>query len=220
MVIFVPVFGVLPMTWSGLTVFALGKLDVVALRHRDKSRPLNQIESALTHFAPTPCNPPEYLYAPWPNLPPACKLVSTNSTAGILNFLCVSSGMPRAVVLHRHRAIRMNRNFVSCCKSRPDARRSSYRAPRTHSDEVPFSSGSPMYIPGRFRTASRPSSLSILDASYRSVLAVVLGTFILCNRIQNRAGGLPEIKLNNGPPRKREFIPKNTPTLQPLNPLF
>ena len=41
-----------------------------------------------------------------------------------------------------------------------------------------------MYIPGRFRTASRPSSLSIFDASYLSVLAVFLGTFFLSNGIQ------------------------------------
>src|SRR5215207_3246655 len=33
----------------------------------------------------------------------------------------------------------------------------------------PRSSGSPIYIPGRFRTASKPSSLSILEASYFSV---------------------------------------------------
>src|ERR1019366_4959374 len=32
----------------------------------------------------------------------------------------------------------------------------------------PRSSGSPIYIPGRLRTASSPSSLSILDASYFS----------------------------------------------------
>ena len=35
-----------------------------------------------------------------------------------------------------------------------------------------------MYIPGRFLTASKPSNLSILVASYRSVLAVSLGTLI------------------------------------------
>src|SRR5207253_8467615 len=34
----------------------------------------------------------------------------------------------------------------------------------------PRSSGSPMYIPGRFRTASRPSSLSICAASYFCVV--------------------------------------------------
>src|SRR5664279_1279914 len=32
----------------------------------------------------------------------------------------------------------------------------------------PRSSGSPMYIPGRLRTASNPSSLSIFEASYFS----------------------------------------------------
>src|SRR6516164_1223306 len=37
----------------------------------------------------------------------------------------------------------------------------------------PRSSGSPMYIPGRFRTASKPSSLSICAASYFCNLAAV-----------------------------------------------
>src|SRR3954469_4141452 len=39
----------------------------------------------------------------------------------------------------------------------------------------PRSSGSPMYMPGRFRTASKPSSLSIFEASYFSA-ASGLGT--------------------------------------------
>ena len=38
----------------------------------------------------------------------------------------------------------------------------------------PRSSGSPMNIPGRFRTASSPSSLSILEASYTSSLETVI----------------------------------------------
>ena len=44
-----------------------------------------------------------------------------------------------------------------------------------------------MYIPGRFRTASRPSSLSILVASYRSVLAVSLGTLMIQTGLKNGA---------------------------------
>src|SRR5208283_1373006 len=40
----------------------------------------------------------------------------------------------------------------------------------------PRSSGSPIYIPGRLRTASKPSSLSIFEASYFSA-ADVAGLF-------------------------------------------
>ena len=32
---------------------------------------------------------------PWPNLPPAWRLVRTSSTAGIFHFGCMSTGMPR-----------------------------------------------------------------------------------------------------------------------------
>ncbi|MBO8525786.1 hypothetical protein INO75_14435 [Staphylococcus aureus] len=31
---------------------------------------------------PTPCKPPDTLYPPPPNLPPACKTVKITSTAG------------------------------------------------------------------------------------------------------------------------------------------
>src|SRR5205814_9065752 len=39
----------------------------------------------------------------------------------------------------------------------------------------PRSSGSPMYMPGRFRTASSPSSLSIWAASYFCALPIPAG---------------------------------------------
>ena len=34
-----------------------------------------QDDKALTTDAPTPCNPPDTLYPPPPNLPPACNTV-------------------------------------------------------------------------------------------------------------------------------------------------
>src|SRR5699024_12006288 len=55
---------------------------------------VNIEESALTTEAPTPCNPPEVLYSPWPNLPPACKTVKITSTVGI-PIECIPTGIPR-----------------------------------------------------------------------------------------------------------------------------
>ena len=56
--------------------------------------------SAFTHFTPTPCRPPDTLYAPLSNLPPACTSVRITSTAGrplMAGFSCFigSTGMPR-----------------------------------------------------------------------------------------------------------------------------
>ena len=44
------------------------------------------VERAFTTEAPTPCRPPDTLYPPPPNLPPACRRVNTTSTAGIPAF--------------------------------------------------------------------------------------------------------------------------------------
>tara|TARA_Y100001968_G_C19340832_1_gene709411 strand:- start:125 stop:400 length:276 start_codon:yes stop_codon:yes gene_type:complete len=67
-----------------------------------------------------------------------------------------------------------------------------------------------MYIPGRLRTASRPSSLSILVASYRSVLAVFLGTFIDLKGFKTGK----KILRNKGPksssPQKTIYIQKHS----------
>jgi hypothetical protein len=43
-------------------------------------------ESAFTTETPTPCSPPEMLYPPPPNLPPAFNVVSATSTAGRRSF--------------------------------------------------------------------------------------------------------------------------------------
>ena len=51
--------------------------------------------SALTTLAPTPCSPPEAVYEPPPNLPPACSLVITTSTPVSRVRGSTSTGMPR-----------------------------------------------------------------------------------------------------------------------------
>ncbi len=52
-------------------------------------------DRAFTTDAPTPCRPPEAVYEPPPNLPPACSLVMTSSTPESLVFRSLSTGMPR-----------------------------------------------------------------------------------------------------------------------------
>ncbi|GIT77638.1 MAG: hypothetical protein Ct9H300mP32_0200 [Verrucomicrobiota bacterium] len=72
-----------------------------------------------------------------------------------------------------------------------------------------------MYIPGRFRTASRPSSLSIFVASYRSVLAVFFGTFFLSNRIQNGVDGYPRLRSITVLPVNEDLYQKTTSLYNP-----
>ena len=57
----------------------------------------SHFDSALTHDTPTPCRPPETLYAEpsSPNLPPAWRTVSTTSAAGLPSFFMIPVGMPR-----------------------------------------------------------------------------------------------------------------------------
>src|SRR6185312_14210064 len=52
-------------------------------------------ERAFTTDEPTPCRPPENWYCPEENLPPACSVVSTSSSADFLNCFLMSTGMPR-----------------------------------------------------------------------------------------------------------------------------
>ena len=54
--------------------------------------------SALVTLTPTPCRPPEKLYAPaapLSNLPPACSRVKTISTTLTFSSGCRPNGMPR-----------------------------------------------------------------------------------------------------------------------------
>ena len=55
----------------------------------------NHSDKAFTTEAPTPCSPPDTLYPPPPNLPPACKMVNTTSTAGRPALWLIPTGIPR-----------------------------------------------------------------------------------------------------------------------------
>ena len=58
----------------------------------------SRFDNALVTDTPTPCSPPEKLYAPplpLSNLPPACNRVNTISTTGTPSSGCNPTGMPR-----------------------------------------------------------------------------------------------------------------------------
>ena len=59
------------------------------------------LDSALTTELPTPCRPPETAYPLPPNLPPACRIVSTTSTVDFFSIGWMSTGMPRPLSTKR-----------------------------------------------------------------------------------------------------------------------
>ncbi len=60
-----------------------------------------RVESAFTTEMPTPCRPPETAYDLPSNLPPACSVVMTTSSADRFSTGCSSTGMPRPSSLTR-----------------------------------------------------------------------------------------------------------------------
>jgi len=61
-----------------------------------------RVDRAFTTEEPTPCRPPETAYAPPPNLPPACRIVSTTSTVDFDGSEeCGSTGIPRPLSMTR-----------------------------------------------------------------------------------------------------------------------
>src|SRR5881628_457916 len=77
----VPVLRVLPVFASAAVFLPRANRCFHALPSRQTSTSSHS-DSALVTETPTPCRPPEILYPPPPNFPPACKVVSTTSTAG------------------------------------------------------------------------------------------------------------------------------------------
>src|SRR5471030_1123438 len=135
---------------------------------------LSSFDSALTHDTPTPCKPPETLYEFWSNLPPACSSVMTISAAERFGS-CLSSifrpvGTPRPLSVIE---IELSEWMVTWISVQWPASDSSIELSSTSNTRwcrpVP-SEVSPMYMPGRLRTASRPSRIWIDDAPYSSVL--------------------------------------------------
>ena len=112
--------------------------------------------SALTTEAPTPCRPPEAVYEPPPNFPPACSLVITSSTPLSLVLRSTSTGMPRPLSLTSAEpsACSVTSIPVQCPPSASSTALSRISLRQCCS---PRPSVDPMYMPGRLRTASRPS---------------------------------------------------------------
>src|SRR5262249_17745980 len=91
----VPVDVVAAPFFSGLTALPPSPYSCV---HTNPSRLIStsrRFDSALTTETPTPCKPPDTAYDLPSNLPPACNVVSTTSTAGRFSTGCLSTGMPR-----------------------------------------------------------------------------------------------------------------------------
>src|SRR6478672_11654353 len=133
-------------------------------------RHLSQLESALTTETPTPCSPPETLYEFWSNLPPAWSSVITISAAELLrsSSSLMSVGMPRPLSTTE---MELSVWITTLMSSQWPANASSIALSTTSKtmwwSPVP-SDVSPMYMPGRLRTASRPLRILMLEESYSS----------------------------------------------------
>ncbi len=116
-------------------------------------------DSALTTEAPTPCRPPVAAYEPPPNLPPACSLVKTTSTPESPVLGSLSTGMPRPLSCT---SADPSGCSTTCTRSqKPPSASSTALSMTSHRQCMsPRVSVEPMYMPGRLRTASRPSSTS------------------------------------------------------------
>ncbi len=113
-------------------------------------------DSALTTEAPTPCRPPVATYEPPPNLPPACSLVKITSTPGRPVLGSLSTGMPRPSSCT---STEPSSCSVTSMRDAAPARASSTPLSMISHTQCmrPRVSVDPMYMPGRFRTASSPS---------------------------------------------------------------
>jgi len=127
----------------------------------------SQSDNALTTETPTPCRPPATLYEFESNLPPAWSSVITISAAErpSSSSLWTSVGIPRPLSTT---LIELSVWMVAMISSQKPASASSTALSTTSNTmwcrPVP-SEVSPMYIPGRLRTASRPLRTLMLDES-------------------------------------------------------
>jgi len=119
-------------------------------------------DSALTTDTPTPCRPPETLYDESSNLPPECSTVRITSAAERPSSSWISTGIPRPLSVT---VTDWSSWMVTVTSVQWPASASSIELSTTSNTmwwrPVP-SSVSPMYIPGRLRTASRPFKTLIL----------------------------------------------------------
>ncbi len=113
-------------------------------------------DNALTTDTPTPCKPPDTLYELSSNLPPACSCVIITCAAETFSSSCSPTGIPRPLSFTVTEPSAFN---ITSMRSQYPANDSSIALSTTSytmwCKPVP-SSVSPIYIPGRLRTASSP----------------------------------------------------------------
>ena len=122
-------------------------------------------ESAFTTDAPTPWSPPDTLYPPPPNLPPAWRMVNTTSTAGIPALWLIPTGIPLPLSTT---VIELSGLIVTWISVQNPASASSTALSTISYTRWcrPLLDVLPMYIPGLFLTASSPSRIWIWSAPY------------------------------------------------------
>ena len=125
----------------------------------------SQSERAFTTEAPTPWRPPDTLYPPPPNFPPACSTVNTTSTAGFPALWLIPVGIPRP---SSSTVIELSLWMVTCIWVQYPARASSMELSTISYTRWwrPLKDVSSIYIPGLFLTASSPSKIWIWSAPY------------------------------------------------------
>src|SRR5690606_19845940 len=118
-------------------------------------------DSALTTDTPTPCTLPETACDLLSNFPPASSTVGAPSTPGFFIVVCSCTGQPRPASSTRSppSASHVTSSRVAC-----PATASSTALSTTSQIKWcrPRSPVEPMYMPGRLRTASRPSK-TVMD---------------------------------------------------------
>src|SRR5664280_128415 len=127
----------------------------------------SRLDRALTTETPTPWRPPETLYPPpSPNFAPAWRTVRTISAADFPLCLGIGPvGMPRPLSLT---LTPPSARRVTLMRVQNPAMASSTELSTTSQTRwwSPVGPVDPMYIPGRFRTGSRPSRTVMSPASY------------------------------------------------------
>ena len=162
--IVVPVSSVSPTAASGATG-TLSRYSWVQSLPSRRTESLSHSDSALTTETPTPCRPPETLYELSSNFPPACSTVMMTSAAERPSSAWTSTGMPRpSSETLTDSSSWMTTSISSQCPASASSIALSTTSKTMWWSPVP-SSVSPMYMPGRLRTASRPLRTWMFDES-------------------------------------------------------
>ena len=135
----------------------------------------------MTTDTPTPCRPPEISYTSCENLPPACSCVIITSAADIPSPLWIPTGIPRpSSDTDAELSVYNVTTILLQCPANASSIELSTTSYNMWCNPL-ISSVLPMYIPGRFRTASRPLRTLIESASYneRSFSCILYSNTVL-----------------------------------------